>query len=145
MDAAEATLTVVNGLPELGRAAAWLETVADAGGLPRAVTAKLQIALDEVLSNIITHGLADARAGSREIGLGVRVGGGQVELRVIDDGPAFDPAAAMDGAAGTRIAERREGGVGLLFVRALMDEVRVSRHDGRNHLVLYKRLAPPAT
>ena len=101
----------------------------------------MQVALDETLSNVFTHALAGAAEGTRQVGLGVRRIGRRVELEVIDDGPGFDPTRALVDSAATRITERRPGGVGLLFVRAMTDETGFLRQDGHNRLVM---AVPPA-
>jgi serine/threonine-protein kinase RsbW len=137
----ESVLTIVNARIEFERASAWLGDFCARTGLSSDVTGKLQVALDEVLSNIMAHAMADAPEGERDIGLCLRVRTGTLELEVSDDGPEFDPTRVAPVPKAIRVARRQEGGVGLLFVRTLMDEVRFTRHGGRNRLVLYKRLA----
>ena len=134
----ESTLTVVNARAEFGRAAAWLHDFIQSVGLPDDLNSRLLVVLDEVLSNVVTHGLVAAAEGKREIRLGIRLRPETVELEVIDDGPAFDPTTF---APRTGAADGQLGGAGLLFVRALMDEVRFIRHEDRNCLTLRKRLA----
>jgi serine/threonine-protein kinase RsbW len=135
------TLTVVNARPEFERAAIWLGDFAAGVGLPQDLSSRLLVALDEVLSNVVHHGLAGAMEGEREIRLCVRLRPETVELEVVDDGPAFDPTAVV---SVIPAADRRVGGAGLLFVRALMDEVRFTRQGDRNCLTLCKRLAATA-
>ena len=65
-----------------------------------------------------------------------------IELKVTDDGPPFDPAQYKSAPSRARVAERPVGGAGLLFVRALMDEVSFVHQGGRNRLTLRKRLSP---
>jgi serine/threonine-protein kinase RsbW len=137
----DSTLTVVNARPEFGRAATWLGDFAAGAGLPDDLSSRLLVALDEVLSNVVHHGLAGAMEGEREIRLTVRLRTETVELDVVDDGPAFDPTTV---ASATLAADRRVGGAGLLFVRALMDEVRFTRQGDRNCLTLCKRLVATA-
>ena len=132
------TLTIVNARPEFERAAVWLSGFTTSAGLSHDVSSRLLVVLDEVLSNVVNHGLAGAMEGEREIRLAVRLRPETVELDVVDDGPAFDPTTV---APATLAADRRVGGAGLLFVRALMDEVRFIRHEDRNCLTLRKRLA----
>ena len=134
------TLTVVNARPEFERAAVWLGDFAAGAGLPDDLSSRLLVALDEVLSNVVHHGLAGAMEGEREIRLCVRLRPETVELDVVDDGPDFDPTTVT---AATP-ADRRVGGAGLLFVRALMDEVRFTRQGDRNCLTFCKRLAATA-
>ena len=137
----ELTLTVVNARPEFERAATWLGDFAAGAGLPDDLSQRLLVALDEVLTNVVHHGLAGATEGQREIQLYVRLRPETVELEVVDDGPPFDPTTV---ASSLLAADRRVGGAGLLFVRALMDEVRFTRQGDRNCLTLCKRLAATA-
>jgi serine/threonine-protein kinase RsbW len=136
LDDCEDSLTLVNAGAEVARAAAWLESFAGRAGLPSDITSKLQVALDETLSNVFTHALADAAEGARQVGLGLRRLIGRVELEVTDDGPEFDPTRALVDSAATRITERRPGGVGLLFVKCLIDEMHFIRQDGHNRLIM---------
>lgn len=134
------SLTVVNARPEFERAAVWLGEFCMQAALPKAFTAKLQVALDEVLSNIVNHAFAGASEGEREISLRVRLGKGKVELEVVDDGPLFDPTRSEPVPKDMPVAQRPEGGLGLLFVRSLVDEARFFRKGNYNHLILGKRL-----
>jgi anti-sigma regulatory factor (Ser/Thr protein kinase) len=63
---------------------------------------------------------------------------------VTDDGLAFDPTIALPSPSEVPVSERRPVGVGLLFVRSLMDEIQYKRVDGCNCLVLSKHLPGPA-
>lgn len=132
---------MVNAGPELSRAMTWLDAFAAQADLPSDITSKLQVALDEMLSNVFIHGLAGQPEGGRQVQLGLRRSRDRVELEVIDDGPEFDPTGAPVDNRVIRVTERRPGGVGLLFVNTLMDEVRFTRQDGRNRLVMTMRLS----
>jgi serine/threonine-protein kinase RsbW len=134
----ESTLTVVNAPAEFGRAAIWLHDFLVGVGLPDDLNSRLLVVLDEVLSNVVNHALAGAAEGNREIRLCIRLRPETVELEVVDDGPVFDPTAF---APRTMAVDRRTGGAGLLFVRALMDEVQFIRQGDLNCLTLRKRLA----
>ncbi len=136
----ETSLQVGHSLAEIDRAASWLDAFAATSDIPADTTSKLQVVLDEVLSNIIRHG----GPGHTPILLELRRGEQDVELAVTDDGPPFDPRDVEPVAVQTRIAERRLGGAGLSFVRALVDEIDLVRRDGRNRLALRKHL-PTAT
>ena len=152
-----ASLTVSNEIGEVDRAGDWLQSFADAARVPDDIAAKLHVVLDEVLSNVIRHGLSGVGGGGGGgrrrrpppppppgggggglIGLTLRRKPGAVELVVVDDGPEFDPTRATIPAVALRVAERRPGGAGLLFVRSLMDEIRFARLEGANRTVLRK-------
>ena len=132
----DAVLQLVNALPELERAAQWLELQIETFGVPPIVVGKLQVALDEVVSNIINHGLQEAPEGSRTIELRLRRRPGEVELEIVDDGPSFDPTSQTPTHRHDEHGVRQIGGAGLPFVRGLMDEIRYLRQDGANYLTI---------
>ncbi len=140
MDRSKASLTIRNAPDELERAAVWLDGFAESAAVAADVASKLQVAMDEVLSNVINHGFSGGALGQHEIGLDVRRLADRVELEISDDGPEFDPTQAGLGAAGDDAGGLRVGGAGLKFVRALLDDVRYQRNAGLNCLLLTKRL-----
>lgn len=114
-------------------------------GLSRAVTWPMDVSLDEVLANVVRHGLGGRGEGARvEVVLSLDAGSAPplCELVVSDDGPAFDPLAAEAPDTTLGVEERPVGGLGLMLVRRLMDDVAYERRDGRNHLRLRRRLVP---
>jgi serine/threonine-protein kinase RsbW len=137
-----ASLTLLNAMPEIERAEAWLEAVGEEFAVPSEAVARLQVAMDEVLTNIISHGLAGVSEGTRNIWLDVTVNSARIELRVSDDGPPFDPTSVRPALAQARIVARQIGGVGLLFVRSLVDDLQFDRVDGRNDLTMSKGWLP---
>jgi anti-sigma regulatory factor (Ser/Thr protein kinase) len=119
-----------------------LEGLWAAGGVSRAVAWPVEVSLDEVLANVVRHGLSGRGESARvELELALEPGDPpRCELRVEDDGPEFDPlaAAAPDTALG--VDERPIGGLGIELVKRLMDEVHYERAAGRNRLRLVRRL-----
>ena len=123
-----------------------LESLWAAQGVSPAVTWPVEVSLDEVLANVVRHGL-EGRGDAARVELEIRLDAGdppRCELRVEDDGPEFDPLgkAAPDTALG--LDERPIGGLGIELVRRLMDEVHYERRDGRNRLRFARRLVPMA-
>ena len=121
-----------------------LESLWAAQGVSRAATWPVEVSLDEVLANVVRHGLL-GRGDSARVELELRLDPGdppRCEVRVEDDGPEFDPlgAAAPDTSLG--VEERPIGGLGVELVKRLMDEVHYERRDGRNHLRFVRRLVP---
>lgn len=123
-----------DGLAEAMRAAqAFCEDV-DAPGLSRA---NVMTALDEVLANIVNHGLKDV-AGTIELTLGRDAQ--HVVAQVADTAGPFDPLLVPPPDTTLPMDKRKVGGLGIALVRALTDEVAYDRRDGRNHLTLTWRL-----
>ena len=130
--------TIANRLVELARVSGLVNELAAAHRLPADAVADMLVALDEVLTNIITHGYSDDR--SHEIRIRLTVGAEALEAEVEDDGRPFDPLAAPPPDLSSPLRERRVGGLGIHFVRKLMSEVRYSVVDNKNRLVLKRCL-----
>lgn len=123
----------------LGKANAAFAGFAEACALPDGVRRAMQVALDELIANELSHGTVGRHTGSVTIEL--ELDQERVTFTLTSDGPPFDPfeRAAPD----TTLAadERPVGGLGLHLVRELMDEVRYERRNGQNVVVLVKLLA----
>jgi anti-sigma regulatory factor (Ser/Thr protein kinase) len=112
-------------------------------GLSKAVTWPVEVSLDEVLANVVRHGL-EGRGEAATVEIELRLDAGveppSCEVVVADDGPRFDPLSALEPDTSLGIEERPIGGLGIALVRRLMDEVEYERRDGRNRLRLRRRL-----
>ena len=64
---------------------------------------------------------------------------GSVQATVADDGKEYDPLQREDPDVNAPLEERRIGGLGVLLVKRLMDDVRYARTGGRNVLTIRKR------
>src|SRR3990167_6354770 len=102
--------TLLGGRAGLGALLHDLESGLTARGAPIATVSAVLIAADEVLSNILDHGAATVG----------EVGDGRIEVRIEDDGVAFNPLAAATPDTQLSIDEREIGGLGILLVRKLM-------------------------
>ena len=136
------TTTVANHADEIGRVAQLTREFGAAHGLASDAIHDLCVAFDEVLSNIVKYAYKDE--GRHEISVRLTLAGASLVAEVIDDGKPFDPLAAPAPPLHGSISERPIGGLGIYFVRKLMDEVRYARHEGKNVLTMTKRIARPA-
>lgn len=104
---------------------------------------QVNLCLDELLTNTITHGLQGSPA--HTIRLTLRRRGDWLDLSIDDDAPPFDPFAQVaEPDLAADIDERAIGGLGVHFVRELMDEYLVSHEGGGNHVKLRKFLGSTA-
>ena len=131
-------IAVTGGATDLAEARAIAEAFAAANGLPSGERARLQIVLDELISNLARHGYAPGVAGFAEIGL-CRDGDLMV-LDFVDGGAAFDPVQAPPPELDAPAAQRPVGGLGLQLVRALADKLTYERRGNENHLQFIRRL-----
>lgn len=102
----------------------------------RAVYA-VQLALDEAFSNIIAH--AYGRETDELIECAYRISESGLTLVLRDHGRPFDPATVPDPDLDQGLEDRNTGGLGVYFVRQLMDRVHFqSDSKAGNTLTLVK-------
>ena len=133
-----ASLTARNDLSELERLNDFLSRFWSENGLPSDLAMDTGLALEEVFANVVMHGFRD----SEEHGILVRlaVEGDTVVLTVEDDGIPFNPAEVPPVDTSLPLEQRAVGGLGVHLVRSVMGEVEYARLDGRNRLIMRKRI-----
>ena len=102
------------------------------------VSEALQLAIDEICSNLIIHGYKDMEAG--EISLSVRQEQKEIEILVEDSGKPFDPAKLEAPELSDKIDERKIGGLGVFMVKEMVDEMSYESTNGRNRLSLKMKI-----
>ncbi|EIC22682.1 ATP-binding protein [Thiorhodovibrio frisius] len=132
------TLTLTNNLSELSRLAQWLETFGEEQGLDTKTILALNLALDELVTNIVNYSYPDGQAHSFK--LTIQRLDDRIEAELIDDGIPFNPLKMPEPDTESELDARQIGGLGIYFVRQTMDEVEYRFEQGHNHLRLVKRL-----
>ena len=99
----------------------------------------IEVALDEILTNAVNYGFEDGEA--HEILLTLSILSGLLTVEVKDDGRPFDPLAIPAPDLDADLENRQIGGLGMHFVRTLLDRVSYDRRNGWNVLTLEKQLA----
>ncbi len=132
------SLVLKNNLAELERLATEVTGWCSRQSLSEDVEYQLNLVLDEVVSNVIRHGYRDQRPHEIRVDLDFREG--ELRIRVEDDGVHFSPLQAPPPDITKPINERRVGGLGLYMVRQIMDSLDYRRENGRNSLVMTKRV-----
>jgi sigma-B regulation protein RsbU (phosphoserine phosphatase) len=135
-------LVIDSRLSEIRRASELVDEFKARHGLADDDANAIHIVLDEVLSNSIRHGLAGAA--SHAIAVMLELSDGEITIEVEDDGVAYDPTQAPAPVLAGTLEERTEGGLGMTFVRGLTNAIEYQRIDGRNRLVLRRRIVRPA-
>lgn len=116
---------------------------AEAAGLDARAAYAVQMAVDEACSNIIEHAYGGERRGDIECTCRVNDDGLTVTLR--DYGHPFDPACVPEPELCANIEKCKVGGLGLYFIRQLMDEVRFEfTPDSGNVLTMVKHKEAPS-
>lgn len=124
------TLTIANKLSELPHLAEAVTAFLQSGRASRQAIDTVQLALDELVGNVILWGHDDGL--EHQVQVKAVVGGRQVRLVIEDDGRPFNPFSIPTPDVLRAPEERCEGGLGLHLVRTMVDEVRYERVGGRN-------------
>lgn len=95
---------------------------AEEAGLDESAVYAVQLAVDEAATNIIEH--AYQGEGRGEIQCSIEIGEGGLKVTLQDWGVPFNPTEIPDPTLGVPLEEVQPSGLGLFFIRKLMDEVR---------------------
>ena len=114
-----------------------LDRFCSAEQLPGDVVWRLRVAVDEVLANVVVHGAAGPVPADIEVQF--QRDGDTVEITIADNGAAFNPLWASAPDVTAPLDQRQPGGVGILLMKNLVDEV-VYAYTTRNVVTLRKRL-----
>jgi anti-sigma regulatory factor (Ser/Thr protein kinase) len=112
----------------------WLESALAAYELGCELRSQLVLAVNEACMNIIQHAYGDATPG--EIRLRMTLQPERLVFDLEDDAPCIDPAKVKPRA----LADVRPGGLGVHFIREIMDVMAFLPCQGRGnrlHLVKY--------
>ena len=131
-------LTIVNDLAEIERLAGVVETFCTENALDGELAHAFNLALDESLANTIHYGYDDTEP--HNIDIRMAVDGDRVTATIEDDGRPYDPTEVSAPDIDADLDERPVGGLGIHFVRVMMDEVGYERVEGRNRLTLTKHI-----
>jgi serine/threonine-protein kinase RsbW len=135
------TLRIANVMDDLKEVVPFVEAYGRDHGLPVTAINKLNLCLDEILSNTIKYGY-DGRTGG-VISVTLSIDGPYLAAVIEDDARPFDPRHAKPPELSADLATRKIGGLGLHFVNSLMDVVDYRRSDRCNRTTLKTNLRPP--
>jgi anti-sigma regulatory factor (Ser/Thr protein kinase) len=111
-----------------------LEEFAEENGISPQKIMRLNLVLDELVTNTIMHGFTDGADGS--IRLAAELVDGTVNVALIDNGVAFNPVEAVSPERSGGIEEREIGGLGLKLIRSYVKRLDYRRDGAFNHLHL---------
>jgi anti-sigma regulatory factor (Ser/Thr protein kinase) len=96
------------------------------------------LAIEEIVTNIIKYGYDDAL--KHEITVRLDVTENMLNIEICDDGKEFNPFNQPEPDISLSPEEPQIGGLGIHFVRKMLDACAYDRRDGRNIVKLSKKL-----
>jgi serine/threonine-protein kinase RsbW len=100
----------------------------------------VQLSVDEACTNIIQHAYTNKNEGRIVIQCRLSSSGNQFEVQITDWGKPFDPTTAPEPDTKSKLSERREGGLGILFMTKFMDSIKYTSIQNVNKLIMIRHL-----
>ncbi len=143
-------LTIDSRLEDVALVGAAVRAASEAAGVAADVAADVELGVVEIVDNCFEHGYSGAAGFDIDVELSVSAFGVTV---VVEDTAPTSPAEALRSAPAKLdfdadvVEDLPEGGMGLMLLKNLMDDVTYRRDGERNVVVFTRRLrvASPAT
>ena len=132
-------LMIKNDLSELFLVNGFLDRIAKELNFNEELLFDLKLVVEEIISNIIFYAFKDKS--EHQINIEFEANGSHIIITIEDEGDAFNPAnlPPPDG-LDKPLEDRKPGGLGIHLVKTLMDSAEYKRKDGKNILVLKKKI-----
>ena len=127
-------LVVPNRYSELERMSEWVRGFAHERRLARELAYSLELAVNEVLTNIMSYAYCDDA--QHDIVVHLHAQPDRIRIEVEDDGIPFNPLEVPAEALPESLEKSRPTGRGILLTRSLMHELHYLRRDDRNVLTM---------
>jgi anti-sigma regulatory factor (Ser/Thr protein kinase) len=124
-------LSISADVGEIARVQEAVERLAGDHVLSARAAHVLAVALDELLSNVILHGYADASAG-KSVFVRIAREASEVAVEIVDQARPFDPTKSDPPDLDRELEDREIGGLGLHLVRTLVRGLSYNRSGNEN-------------
>lgn len=126
-------LTVVPSSDAVNDVTAFVEEILTENELPFKTIAQVNVAIDEIFSNIVLYSEATSATVS------CTLEEDEIKLEFSDNGKPYDPTKNEDPDITLSSEERKIGGLGIFMVKKTMDDVSYVYKDNKNILTIKKR------
>ena len=135
----EFQIKVLNKLQNIPEIAKFIDSSLKQFGMKEDRIFDVNVAVDEACTNIIEHAYAPDEEGTIEIRCKM-LDENKAAVLIKDDGKPFNQALSVEVDTSAHLDERKRGGLGLFFIRELLDEVYYESRDGYEVLTMVKNL-----
>ncbi len=134
----EKHLSIVNQLAQLDELAMAIEGISEEWELPMSLSMNLNLVLEELVTNIIFYGYEDTS--EHQIDIRLEKNDHLIMMQIEDDAKEFNPLLMAEPNIENSIEDRKIGGLGIFFVRKIMEEVTYKRDGNKNILTMTKSI-----
>ena len=137
------TFELKNRFSELDTLEEKLDQFCNQLGLTNKCLCEINLALEELFTNIISYGYDDEAEHWVKFTLSYQ--NGTIRMEIEDDGIPFNPIEAKEPDTKCALEERKIGGLGIHLTKTIMDKMVHRRSGDKNVLILKKELTgnPP--
>lgn len=133
------SLSVPGSLDSLGPLRDCVRTAASSAGLDRTAVYRLVLAVDEVATNIVTHGYDEAGLVGAIV-IWCEVDPDVFRVCIEDTGAPYDPSRYHAVDVDQPLENRKEGGLGVFLAMHGVDDLQYGNAGGRNlHKLIVQR------
>lgn len=132
------SIEIGNTIAEMRKVVDMVDRFGAANHVPQRVVNDLNLCLDELLNNTISYGYEDA--GPHRIVVNLSVSKNRLVAEIQDDAKPFDPRSVTAVPPDCTLQSRQVGGLGVRFVKTLVDELGYMRRGRYNVVKITKRL-----
>lgn len=140
MSAKSQTLTIAADLAELARVMQTIDDFCASMAVSAADVSALHLALEEIVTNVITHGYQSNPEHTFTIQLEA-LGTDRIRAIVTDDATSYNPLARPEVNTTLPLEARPIGGLGVHLVKKLMDVCQYEHRDGQNTFSIERKLS----
>jgi len=106
---------------------------------PKRTRMQMMLAVEEIFVNISSYAY-HPEVGQAEVGVDIDGDPPTVTIRFLDQGRPFNPLEKPDADITLSAQEREIGGLGILLVKKIMDQVDYAYENGKNILIIKKEI-----
>lgn len=132
------SFTISNSISEMATVFEKFEKVANEWNLGLEIRDNINLALEEIISNIIYYSYPESL--NSEINVDIEIQNDILAIKVTDYGMFFNPLQMPDASSDSSSNDLRIGGKGIQLVKKLMDSIIYKRIENKNIIVLKKRI-----
>lgn len=128
------SITIPAKMESLMPSLTFVKTCTERAGFHTKRVGEIELCLEEILVNIINYAYPNG-PGEMDISCGL-ADNGALTINVSDQGVPFDILSVDQPDISASVDERHIGGLGIFFVKQLMDDVHYRRENNKNILTL---------